>query len=821
MDADLLKDLIVNAAMMSVLSALLTFGYNRIHKGRKLTLVVLGLSIGAAGYLIMLQGASFDSLHILDANLVLIGAAGMFYGALPTLIGLGCLILLRVLYGGAGLLAGVAGLIFSAGLGLAWNRWKIRRDLEKQRQRYIFYYVFGLCSVGLALASFFLLPGSLDSDTLRRAALPVSIVYPAAYLIVCSMGFLAGKITYYEVEIKQSERRFQTFFQNAPIGVAIVRGMAEFLFINAMFARILGRSKEELDQSTWQSAVHPDDLLKMAEGMRAFFASEIDEYRDTFRTMRPDGSFIWVYMVVTVIDHDLPRDQAQYYLLTQEITELYESQRALEESARQTKALSERYEEQFYFLRSLLDSMEDWIFSKDVNGVYRSCNKAFARSVGLPEEEIIGRTTEEIVRRLPSGALDHTTLPNVLETDRLLIETGMPQHYEETFGDQSVMEIIKTPYYDHEGKLLGISCIGRNITERKRREAEILYIGEHDVMTGLYNRAYFERYIREMDTRESLPITVVMCDLNALNLVNDSFGHDKGDDLIRGAAHILGACSRDKDVVARIGGDEFFVVMPNTTEEEAKQVLECVESTYASASQQPDSILRYSSLAMGTATKRDAEEPLSETIKIAEEYMYRRKLITQKGVHGAILNSIRSTLFEKSFETQEHADRIAYLARRVGELLNLSADDLDLLQLAAGLHDIGKISIDQAILTKPAPLTDDEWKRLQQHPEIGYRITQAIPELSQISEIVLTHHERWDGSGYPQGLKGEQIPLMARIVAVADAFDAMTEGRHYKEAVSKQEAVEELIRQSGKQFDPVIVKLFTEQVFPFLNGKDT
>ena len=139
MDAELLKDLIVNAAMMSVLSALLTFGYNRIHKGRKLTLVVLGLSVGAAGYLIMLQGAAFDSLHILDANLVLIGSAGMFYGALPTLIGLGCLILLRALYGGAGLLAGVAGLIFSAGLGLAWNRWKIRRDLEKQKQRYIFY----------------------------------------------------------------------------------------------------------------------------------------------------------------------------------------------------------------------------------------------------------------------------------------------------------------------------------------------------------------------------------------------------------------------------------------------------------------------------------------------------------------------------------------------------------------------------------------------------------------------------------------------------------------------------------------------------------
>jgi len=302
--------------------------------------------------------------------------------------------------------------------------------------------------------------------------------------------------------------------------------------------------------------------------------------------------------------------------------------------------------------------------------------------------------------------------------------------------------------------------------------------------------------------------------------VNDSFGHAKGDELLRRLGEILRGCARKGDVVARVGGDEFYLLMPHTTGEKAKRMMACLERAYERRTSEPDSILRYSSLEMGSATKRGEGESLADTIRNAEETMYRSKLLSQKGVHGAALNSIRSALHEKSNETQEHADRIAYLARRVGELLHLSADDLDLLQLAAGLHDIGKISIDQAILTKPAPLTDDEWKRLQQHPEIGYRITQAIPELSQISEIVLTHHERWDGSGYPQGLKGEQIPLMARIVAVADAFDAMTEGRHYKEAVSKQEAVEELIRQAGRQFDPMIVKLFTEQVFPFLNGKD-
>lgn len=818
MDVSLLKNLIVNAAILTVLSALLTYGYSQSRGTRWLARVVLGFSIGLAGLLLTLQGASFDALHLLDAGTVLIGSAAMFYGVVPALVGLALLILIRILAGGAGLAAGIAGLAASAALGLVWNRWQARRDLEKQKQRYLVYFLFGLCSVGVMLSSFFLLPESLSTDLLKRAAAPVLLVYPAAYLIVCSIGFLAKKITYYEVEIRQSERRFQTFLQNAPIGVAIARGMAEFLYVNAMFEEILGRKKDQLDQSAWQDSVHPNDLEKMAEGMRMFFSAEISEYRDTFRTVRPDGSYIWVYMVVAVIDRDLPREQAQYYLLTQDITELYESQKALEASAEQYKEISAKFAEQFYFLRSLLDSMEDWVFSKDVNGVYRSCNRAFARSVGLPEQEIIGQTTQGIASRLPKGALDESTLPTVLETDRKVIETLTPQHYEETFGDQTIMEIIKTPYFDDSGRLLGISCIGRNITERKRKEAEILYINEHDVMTGLFNRAHFERFVREIDTPANLPITVVMCDLNALNLVNDSFGHDKGDDLIRGAAHILSVCSREKDMVARIGGDEFIVLMPQTTEEEARLVFQCVESTYASVSQHPESMLRYSSLAFGTASKRKSDESLSVTIKIAEEFMYRRKLITQKGVHGAILNSIRSTLFEKSYETQEHADRIANLARRIGERLSLSADDLDLLQLAASLHDIGKISIDQAILAKEAPLEEGEWKRLQQHPEIGYRITQAIPELSPISEIVLTHHERWDGGGYPQGLKGEQIPLMARIVAVADAFDAMTEGRAYKFAMTPREAADELLRERGKQFDPMVVDLFLEQVYPELEN---
>ena len=165
-------------------------------------------------------------------------------------------------------------------------------------------------------------------------------------------------------------------------------------------------------------------------------------------------------------------------------------------------------------------------------------------------------------------------------------------------------------------------------------------------------------------------------------------------------------------------------------------------------------------------------------------------------------------MYEKSHETEEHSERLAALTRMVGEALKLSQIELDHLELLATLHDIGKVGIDDRILGKPGKLTAEEWLEMKKHPEIGYRIAAASPELVSISEFILSHHEHWDGSGYPKGLAGEAIPLLSRIIAVTDAYDAMTENRVYRKAMDRESAIAEIKNNAGTQFDPEIAKLF-------------
>jgi len=167
-----------------------------------------------------------------------------------------------------------------------------------------------------------------------------------------------------------------------------------------------------------------------------------------------------------------------------------------------------------------------------------------------------------------------------------------------------------------------------------------------------------------------------------------------------------------------------------------------------------------------------------------------------------------ATLYARSQETEEHSNRIAHLSKKIGKHLNLTEESLNDLQLLAMLHDIGKVGIDDRILNKAGPLNEEEWEIMKKHPEIGYRIAMSTMELESVAEYILHHHERWDGSGYPRGLKGESIPLLSRILAVVDAFDAMTEGRVYRQKKTKEAALEEIKQNAGTQFDPNIAEIF-------------
>lgn len=482
-----------------------------------------------------------------------------------------------------------------------------------------------------------------------------------------------------------------------------------------------------------------------------------------------------------------------------------------QQEVRRTQHDLKKSEERY---RQITENISDVVWTTDLNMNTTFVSPSIERLIGESIEDHLKRDLDEKFPPDSLAIINNTLQDELVNDDKRDKGRSRVIELEHYRADGSVIwlgmniSIIR----DKDDRPIGFLGVSRDITMLKKTQSELQYMIDHDDLTGLYNRRRYEKEIRRMDIESQLPLTVVIVDINGLKLINDSFGHAEGDKIISVSAGLISGFCREGDFLARTGGDEFSILLPKTDSKDALKFIESVLRACDLYNREIENEAYHINLAFGTETKRSSEEDFTLTCRRAEDYLNQSKLLKKSSSNSAVIASIRATMQEKSHETEAHSERIAHFAKKVGAKLDLSQIELDHIELLATLHDIGKVGIAERILMKPGKLDPDEWKEMKKHPEIGYRIAMSSPNLAPIAEYILCHHERWDGSGYPRGLKGKNIPLISRIISIADSFDAMTEDRIYRKAMSKDEAIEEIRKCSGTQFDPDIAQIFIEEV---------
>lgn len=483
--------------------------------------------------------------------------------------------------------------------------------------------------------------------------------------------------------------------------------------------------------------------------------------------------------------------------------------------------------------KRIFENSKDIIYLSSREGKIIEINKAAVDLFGYTKEELLKL---DIARDLYLHPSDRKKFQEKIEKQGFVKDYEIPMKRKD--GTIIYVSVTANVIKDKKGKILGYEGILRDITESEMKKKEISllyeqtrYLAERDHLTGLFNRRRATELLEqevERSKRAGDAFSIMMLDVDDLKTVNDTWGHDAGDKVLKEVAHILKDTIRKTDFACRYGGDEFLVILPHTHGEKAKTLAKRISNKIKNKRIIVDGTPLTVRLSIGIATyPYDSILPV-ELIKIADRAMYESKqskkyavtvsapeiikFLKSEPLSIPILQSLINVIASKDRYTKVHSETVAHYAGLIGKCLNLSEAQMELLSVAAILHDLGKIGIPADVLNKAGSLSEDEWKLIRQHPLLGATMINGLSHKGgeDIIGAIMYHHERYNGKGYPRGLKGKDIPLLARILAVADAYSSMTAERPYRKALTKDEAIEELKKQSGKQFDPDIVSAFIE-----------
>jgi diguanylate cyclase (GGDEF)-like protein/PAS domain S-box-containing protein len=447
--------------------------------------------------------------------------------------------------------------------------------------------------------------------------------------------------------------------------------------------------------------------------------------------------------------------------------------------------------------RSLINSSKLGIIQFNDSGEIEIANQAFADILSTEIEKLIGLNMFE----LPNKKLVNRVKQAL--NGEIAIYDGYYQSYltKKTFPAR----VQFSPIY-MDNKISGGIGIIEDLTEDYKNKEKIQELLRIDNLTKLNNRATFDSYILSHQPALNYPISIITFDINTFQVINTSFGYEMGNNvLIKIGETLLDYAKNNANIDAfRIGGDEFALILTNTEINEADDIGKEIKNIISKL----DDFNFVINISYGVDETDNLDKSLSETYNQSLVDLNSNKIYDGSSISIKTIDLIMTTLFEKNKRERMHSERVSYISKKIAEKFNLGTAFTNRVELAGRLHDIGKINISEEILDKPGKLTDREWKSIKKHPESGFKILSSVPEYLDIANIVLTHHERYDGKGYPRGISGHNIPLEARIICVADAYDAMIEERPYRLSLTEDQAIKELIDNKGTQFDPEVVDKF-------------
>lgn len=453
-------------------------------------------------------------------------------------------------------------------------------------------------------------------------------------------------------------------------------------------------------------------------------------------------------------------------------------------------------ETDFSIMKSLLkQSNKDYTILHNVDGK-KVLNQVLNEGVDLVILDLLIDAVDgiDVLRELKENQ-ETENIPVIIcssvgekETIKNTLDLGADDYFEKPLNDMSIE--------------FGFALKVKNALISKKRSDHVSYLTNHDELTGLWTRKYFELELKRQSDKNAFPISVIILDINGLKVLNDAYGHKFGDKVLKDVAQVLMNLSEKSVCTARWGSDEMVILLPNASKRDIDKVIIGIEQRL---NIQEDATY---DITFGWAVETRSPQKAKFLVQKAEDKLYSNKVLESRSSRSSMIDTIINTLHQKNPREEMHSHRVSSISEQIAKELGFSSYELKKVKMAGLLHDIGKISIDEAILNKPGRLNKSEWEAITKHPEHGFKILSSSVDTLELAKVVLAHHERWDGGGYPKGIMRDEIPIMARIIAVADTYDAITSKRSYKEAISEEEAIKEIERCSGSQFDPIVVDAF-------------